>query len=117
MNNQWVRAKSFDTFCPLGPAIVLASPDIDPQNLNLKTVLNGEVVQSSNTRDMIFSVAEIISFISQATTLLPGSVILTGTPQGVGFTRSPPVYLHPEDVIECSIEGIGTLRNSVIAES
>ena len=80
---QWSFSKSFDTFCPLGPALLVADPSVNPDNLRLETRLNGKTVQQSSTSDMIFNVAEIISFLSQSTTLLPGTVILTGTPEGV----------------------------------
>ena len=108
-----VRGKSFDTFCPLGPEIVTADEFKDPQNLRLTCVLNGQVMQDGNTSDMIFPVAELIAFLSIGATLLPGSVILTGTPSGVGFTRKPPVYLMPGDTVEVNVEGIGTLSNPV----
>ena len=85
----------------------------DPQNLGLNCVLNGQVMQDANTSDMIFPVAELITFLSTGMTLLPGTVILTGTPSGVGFTRKPPVFLMPGDTIEATVEGIGTLSNSV----
>jgi 2-keto-4-pentenoate hydratase/2-oxohepta-3-ene-1,7-dioic acid hydratase in catechol pathway len=112
---QWVRGKSVDTFCPLGPA--LATPDEvpDPQALSLETRLNGEVMQRSSTAEMIFSVAELIADLSREMTLLPGTIILTGTPAGVGFTRTPPVFLKPGDELELTIDGIGTLRNPVRA--
>jgi 2-keto-4-pentenoate hydratase/2-oxohepta-3-ene-1,7-dioic acid hydratase in catechol pathway len=110
---QWVRGKSFDTFCPLGPALVTADEIRNPQNLDLNCVLNGQVMQEADTSDMIFSVAELIAFLSTGMTLLPGTVILTGTPSGVGFTRKPPVFLRPGDTIEATVEGIGTLSNSV----
>ena len=110
---QWVRGKSFDTFCPLGPVLVSAEEIPDPQALPIRSVLNGRTMQSSNTADMIFSVAELIAFISRDTTLLPGTVILTGTPEGVGFARQPPVFLADGDTIEVTIEGIGTLSNPV----
>jgi len=110
---QWVRGKSFDTFCPLGPELVTTDALTDPQNLRLTCVLNGQVMQDANTSDMIFPVAELVSFLSTGTTLLPGSVILTGTPSGVGFTRKPPVFLMPGDIVEVTVEGIGTLRNPV----
>lgn len=112
---QWVRGKSFDTFCPLGPALVTRDEIPDPQNLRLRTILNGRVMQESSTSDMIFSVAQLVSFISQDTTLLPGTVILTGTPPGVGFARRPPVFLKPGDVVTVEIEGIGSLTNPVEA--
>ena len=112
-SGQWVRGKSFDTFCPLGPELVTADELTDPQKLRLTCVLNGEVMQDANTSDMIFPVAELISFLSTGMTLLPGAVILTGTPSGVGFTRKPPVFLMPGDKVEMTVEGIGTLSNPV----
>ena len=110
---QWIRGKSFDTFCPMGPLLVTADEITDPQDLAIRSELNGQTMQSSNTHDMIFSVAQLIAFISRDTTLLPGTVILTGTPEGVGFARKPPVYLADGDTIEVIIEGIGTLVNTV----
>jgi 2-keto-4-pentenoate hydratase/2-oxohepta-3-ene-1,7-dioic acid hydratase in catechol pathway len=110
---QWVRGKSFDTFCPLGPELVTTDELGDPQNLRVTCTLNGQVMQDANTSDMIFPVAELIAYLSTGATLLPGSVILTGTPSGVGFTRKPPVFLMPGDTIEVSVEGIGTLSNPV----
>jgi len=112
-SGQWVRGKSFDTFCPLGPELVTTDEISDPQKLRLTCELNGQVLQDGNTGDMIFSVAELISFLSSGTTLLPGTVILTGTPSGVGFTRKPPVYLMPGDTVNITLEGIGTLSNPV----
>ncbi|OQS05386.1 fumarylacetoacetate (FAA) hydrolase [Thraustotheca clavata] len=114
---QWCRAKSFDTFCPLGPCLVPPSVIPDPQALKIETYLNGECVQSSSTQDMIFSVAELISLLSQDTTLPAGTVILTGTPEGVGYTRKPPLYLKPGDKVEIRIENIGSLVNPVVAAS
>ena len=110
---QWVRGKSFDTFCPLGPELVSADEISDPQHLQVTCELNGQVMQDASTADMIFPVAELISFLSTGTTLLPGTVILTGTPSGVGFTRKPPVFLKPGDTVNVSVEGIGTLSNPV----
>ena len=112
-SGQWVRGKSFDTFCPLGPELVGTDEISDPQNIRVTCELNGQVMQDANTGDMIFPVAELISFLSTGTTLLPGTVILTGTPSGVGFTRNPPVYLMPGDTVNVSLEGVGTLSNSV----
>jgi 2-keto-4-pentenoate hydratase/2-oxohepta-3-ene-1,7-dioic acid hydratase in catechol pathway len=112
-SGQWVRGKSFDTFCPLGPELVTADELVDPQNLHLTCVLNGQVMQDANTSDMIFPVTELISFLSTGTTLLPGTVILTGTPSGVGYTRKPPVFLMPGDTVDMTVEGIGTLSNPV----
>lgn len=113
---QWVRGKSFDTFCPLGPCIVTADEIPDPNDLAVKTVLNGELVQNSNTANMIFDVPYLISFLSESMTLLPGTVILTGTPEGVGFSRKPPLFLKNADTIRIEIERIGTLENRVESE-
>ena len=113
---QWCRGKSFDTFCPLGPALVTPDELPDPQTLNLSTRLNGQVMQEANTSDMIFPVADLISRLSQGTTLLPSTVILTGTPSGVGMARKPPLFLKPGDRLELSIDKIGTLRNPVEGE-
>ncbi len=110
---QWIRGKSFDSFCPLGPVLVGADEIPDPQCLPIRSTLNGRTMQASNTADMIFSVAELIAFISRDTTLLPGTVILTGTPEGVGFARQPPVFLTDGDTVEITIEGIGSLSNPV----
>lgn len=111
---QWIRGKSFDTFCPLGPALVTQDAIPDPQALRLRTVLNGEEMQRGTTDDMIFSVARLVSFLSQDTTLLPGTVILTGTPPGVGFARNPPVFLKSGDEVTVEVEGIGALTNPVV---
>lgn len=113
---QWSRGKSFDTFCPLGPWIVTKEEIANPDNLGIRAVLNGQTVQESNTANMIFNVREIVSKLSQSMTLLPGTVILTGTPEGVGFTRKPPLYLRAGDVISVEIENIGTLTNKVVRE-
>lgn len=110
---QWIKGKSFDTFCPLGPWLVTADELEDPDHLDIECVLNGNTMQKSNTSDMIFSVSQIISYLSESTTLVPGTLILTGTPSGVGFTRNPPVYLSPGDVLETKIEKIGVLKNQI----
>ena len=110
---QWVKAKSFDTFCPLGPALVTADQIPHPQDLSIEFRLNGAVMQSGHTSDMIFTVAECISYLSQDATLLPGSVILTGTPSGVGFTRNPRIFLAPGDTMEVEIQLVGCLTNGV----
>jgi len=110
---QWIRAKSFDTFCPLGPAIVTLDEIPDPGNLAVECRLNGTVMQSGSTSDMIFSIPEIIAYLSEDTTLLPGTVILTGTPAGVGFIRTPPVYLKNGDELETQISSLGTMKNPV----
>ncbi len=113
--SQWFRGKSFDTFAPLGPAIVTADEIVDVQNLRLTTTVNDEVMQDSNTRNMIFDVVSIIEFISQDITLIPGDVIATGTPSGVGIFRDPPIVLKDGDTVECSIEKIGSIRNEVVS--
>lgn len=113
---QWVRGKSFDTFCPLGPCVVTADEIPDPGILGIRAILNGKVMQESNTQDMIFDVKALISDISRSFTLLPGTVILTGTPEGVGFTRQPPVFLREGDLITIEIDGIGSLSNRVERE-
>jgi len=109
---QWNRGKSFDTFCPLGPSLVLA-PFLDPETLTLTTVVNGRELQRGHTSDMIFSVRKLISFLSQDTTLLPGTVILTGTPEGIGWARDPKVLLKAGDRVDITISGIGTISNPV----
>ena len=109
-DGQWARAKSHDTFCPVGPAIVTG---LDADNLAISCRLDGEVMQASSTSDMIFPVRRIVSHLSRCFTLLPGTLILTGTPGGVGFKRNPPVFLRPGQVVEVEIEGIGTLVNPV----
>ncbi|MCB1857200.1 MAG: fumarylacetoacetate hydrolase family protein [Gammaproteobacteria bacterium] len=110
---QWVRGKSFDGFCPLGPVLVTADEIPDPQALRVRTLLNGQTMQDGNTADMIFPVARLIHLLSQDTTLLPGTLILTGTPAGVGFTRNPPVFLAAGDQVEIRIDSIGSLVNPV----
>lgn len=110
---QWTRAKSFDTFCPLGPFLVPPKFAGDPDDMTITTKVNGVTMQSANTSDMVHSVAELISFLSQGTTLQPGTVILTGTPSGVGYVRNPPVFLKRGDKVDISISRLGTLSNSV----
>ncbi len=113
---QWARGKSFDTFCPLGPWIVTKDEITDPDNLSISAILNGRIVQSSRTDQMIFSISQIVSNLSQSLTLLPGTIIMTGTPDGVGFTRQPPLFLKDGDSISVDIEKIGVLTNQVIRE-
>ncbi|MGH7682853.1 MAG: fumarylacetoacetate hydrolase family protein, partial [Vulcanimicrobiaceae bacterium] len=113
--SQWGAGKAIDTFAPLGPVLVTADEIPDPQKLAVKTRLNGEVVQNSSTADMIFSVAQMIAFLSDLMTLEAGDVIATGTPEGVGFTRKPPLFMKDGDVIEMEIEKIGVLRNPIVA--
>jgi 2-keto-4-pentenoate hydratase/2-oxohepta-3-ene-1,7-dioic acid hydratase in catechol pathway len=114
--SQWCRGKTFDTFCPLGPALVTPDEIKNPNDLKISTRVNGVTLQDSNTRDMIFPVDELIAFLSGSTTLEPGTVILTGTPEGVGMGRKPPLFLKGGDVVEIEIEGIGVLRNPVVEE-
>lgn len=110
---QYVRGKSFDTFCPLGPFLLTGEDSPDPAELRLRTFLNGECVQESSTADLVFSVPELIAFASTDTTLLPGTVILTGTPEGVGHARQPPRYLRAGDSVAVEIETLGRLENPV----
>ncbi len=114
-DRQWVRAKSLDTFCPLGPVIVTADEIPDPQALRLSCRLNGQTMQDSTTAEMIFGVAELVSRLSHSFTLLPGDIIATGTPDGVGVFRKPQVFMQDGDVVEAEVEGIGVLRNPVSA--
>lgn len=114
-DGQWTRGKSFDTFCPVGPILVPAAAIPDPQALRIRCLLNGEPMQDASTADMIFPVAEVISFLSESITLEPGDLIATGTPPGCGFARKPPVYLRPGDVVAVEIERIGMLTNPVVA--
>ena len=114
-DKQWTRGKSLDTFAPLGPFITTRDEIEDVQSLKIEGVLNGEVMQSSNTSRMIFKVAYLVSYLSQGITLQPGDVIASGTPDGVGIFRKPPVLLKPGDVFEVEIEKLGTLRNPVVA--
>lgn len=114
-DGQWIRGKSLDTFCPLGPVVVTADAIADPQALPLRTRVNGETVQDSTTAEMVFGVAELLSYCSHSFTLEPGDVVLTGTPWGCGEFMDPVRSLQDGDVVEVEIEGIGTLRNPVSA--
>ena len=111
--HQWCRAKSFDTFCPLGPWVVTPDELPDPLHVRIASRLNGKIMQESNTAQMIFDVPALLEFLSADTTLPAGAVILTGTPHGVGMARQPPVWLQPGDTIAVDIAGIGTLENPV----
>jgi 2-keto-4-pentenoate hydratase/2-oxohepta-3-ene-1,7-dioic acid hydratase in catechol pathway len=113
-DKQWARAKSFDTFCPLGPVMATADA-IDSANVAIRSELNGEGMQDSTTADMIFPVRFLVSYLSHQFTLAPGTVILTGTPPGVGFARKPPRYLRSGDQISVALDGIGRLTNPVVA--
>jgi 2-keto-4-pentenoate hydratase/2-oxohepta-3-ene-1,7-dioic acid hydratase in catechol pathway len=112
---QWTRSKSLDTFCPIGPYVATRDEVPDPQNLFIRAILNGETVQDGTTSKMIFSVAELVSFLSRGMTLEPGDVIITGTPPGVGMARDPQLWLKPGDEITIEIEGLGSLTNPVEA--
>jgi 2-keto-4-pentenoate hydratase/2-oxohepta-3-ene-1,7-dioic acid hydratase in catechol pathway len=112
---QWTRSKSIDTFAPVGPYIATRDEVPDPQSLYIRCVLNGEVVQDGTTSDMIFSVAEVVSFLSSGMTLMPGDIIMTGTPAGVGFVREPALFMKAGDEVSVEIEGLGTLTNPVEA--
>jgi 2-keto-4-pentenoate hydratase/2-oxohepta-3-ene-1,7-dioic acid hydratase in catechol pathway len=111
--NQWARGKSLDTFCPYGPHIVTRDEIPDPHDLAISCALNGKVMQSSNTKNLIFKIPQIIAHISQGTTLMPGDLIPTGTPFGVGFSRTPPVFLKDGDECVCEVSKIGKIRNRV----
>jgi 2-keto-4-pentenoate hydratase/2-oxohepta-3-ene-1,7-dioic acid hydratase in catechol pathway len=113
---QFCQGKSFDTFCPLGPVLVTRDEIPNPNALRIKTVLNGQVMQDWNTDDMVFDVPALIEFLSGSKTLLPGTVILTGTPHGVGVARKPPVFLKPGDTVTVEVEKIGALTNPVVEE-
>lgn len=115
-SRQWTAGKNFDSTMPIGPELVTAD-ELDPSDLELTTRLNGEVMQSARTSEMIFDVGRTIEHVSSFTTLRPGDVIATGTPSGVGFARTPPLWLMPGDLIEVSIEGIGRIANRVVAEA
>jgi 2,4-diketo-3-deoxy-L-fuconate hydrolase len=116
-DGQWTRGKSFDTFCPVGPALVPAAEISDPQSLRIQCHVNGETLQDSSTSEMVFGIREQIAFISEAITLEPGDLIATGTPAGVGMGRKPPVFLADGDEVTIEVEGIGSLTNPVVAAS
>jgi 2-keto-4-pentenoate hydratase/2-oxohepta-3-ene-1,7-dioic acid hydratase in catechol pathway len=111
---QWMVGKTFDTFAPCGPVLVTADEVPDPHNLGIRLRLNGKTMQDSNTKQMIFSVGEVVSYLSQVFTLEPGDLIYSGTPPGVGMARKPPVFLKPGDTCEVEIDGLGVLRNPVV---
>lgn len=113
---QWCRGKSFDTFAPLGPCLVTRDSLPNPGALRIQTFLNGKQMQDGNTRDMIFDVPALVAFLSESTTLLPGTVIMTGTPAGVGMGRKPPVWMKAGDEVSVIVEGIGMLTNPVYDE-
>lgn len=113
---QWLLGKTFDTFAPFGPHLVTADEIEDPHQLNISLRLNGETMQDSNTRQLIFPIDQLIAHLSSVCTLTPGDVLFTGTPPGVGMARKPPVFLQPGDVVEVEIESIGILRNGIESE-
>jgi 2-keto-4-pentenoate hydratase/2-oxohepta-3-ene-1,7-dioic acid hydratase in catechol pathway len=115
-DKQWVRGKSFDTFAPMGPYLVTGDEIGDPHNLDIKLYLNGQLLQDSNTRHLVFNVPYLIAFLSKAFTFLPGDVVSTGTPAGVGVFRKPPIFMKPGDTVEIEIAKIGRLTNRVVAE-
>ena len=115
-DNQWIRGKSIDTFAPMGPCLVTTSSLSDGDGLDISLQLNGHTMQHSNTSNLIFKVPELISYVSEVLTLEPGDVISTGTPGGVGFSRNPPVFMRAGDIVEINLEGVGTLRNKVVAK-
>jgi 2-keto-4-pentenoate hydratase/2-oxohepta-3-ene-1,7-dioic acid hydratase in catechol pathway len=111
---QWMVGKTFDTFAPVGPVLVTADEVPDPHNLGIRLRVNGQTMQDSSTKQLIFGVADLIAYLSQVFTLEPGDLIFTGTPPGVGFARKPPVFLKGGDVVEVEIDGLGVLRNPVV---
>ncbi|MDW8354412.1 MAG: fumarylacetoacetate hydrolase family protein [Bryobacterales bacterium] len=113
---QWLMGKTFDTFAPMGPWLVTADEIPDPHSLDITCEINGEVLQHSNTRQFIFRIPDLIAFLSSVFTLEPGDVVSTGTPPGVGFARKPPRFLRPGDEVVVRIQGVGELRNPVVAE-
>jgi 2-keto-4-pentenoate hydratase/2-oxohepta-3-ene-1,7-dioic acid hydratase in catechol pathway len=114
--DQWIRGKSLETFCPLGPYLVTKDEIPDPHNLKIRTLVNGEVMQDSNTKELLFKIPHLIAYLSRAFTLLPGDVIVTGTPPGVGSARKPPLFLKNGDVVTIETEGLGSLTNPCVEE-
>ncbi len=115
-STQWSMSKCFPTFCPLGPAIVTAGEIPDPHALDISLSIDGETLQHSNTRELVFKIPELIGYISSITPLLPGDIISTGTPPGVGLGRNPKRWLKPGETVTVTIEGLGSLTNPVVAE-
>ena len=114
--DQWIMGKSLDTFCPLGPYLVTSDEIADPHNLSIRCLVNGEALQDSSTKELIFKIPYLIAYLSRGFTLLPGDVITTGTPDGVGAFRDPPVYLKDGDVTTVEVEGLGQLTNPCVEE-
>ena len=115
--SQWMMGKTFDTFCPCGPWLVTADEIADPHALDIKMTINGEVLQHSNTRELIFRIPDLVAYLSSVFTLEPGDIVSTGTPSGVGFARKPPRWLKAGDEAVVEVEGLGSLRNPVVAET
>jgi 2-keto-4-pentenoate hydratase/2-oxohepta-3-ene-1,7-dioic acid hydratase in catechol pathway len=115
-STQWSMSKSFPTFCPLGPSIVSADEIADPHNLQISLTINGETLQNSNTRELVFKIPDLIEYLSSITPLLPGDIISTGTPPGVGLGRTPKRWLKPGETVTVTVEGLGSLTNPVVAE-
>jgi acylpyruvate hydrolase len=115
-DGQWQRGKSCDTFAPMGPWILTADEVADPQKLGIRLRVNGQTLQSSNTDQMVFGAVDLVAYIAETITLEPGDVIATGTPSGVGFARQPPIFLKAGDVVEVEIDGLGVLKNPVMAD-
>lgn len=113
---QWLMGKTFDTFAPMGPYLVTADEVPDPHNLNVKLTLNGQVMQDSSTKELIFNIPQLLAHLTQVVTLEPGDIVSTGTPPGVGMARKPPVFLKAGDTMTVEVEGLGQLTNPVIAE-
>ena len=114
--DQWIMGKSLDTFCPLGPYLVTRDEIADPGNLAIRCLVNGEALQDSNTSEQIFGIPYLVAYLSRGFTLLPGDVVTTGTPHGVGAFRNPPVFLKDGDVVSVEVEGLGKLTNSCVEE-
>ena len=115
-STQWSMSKSFPTFCPLGPCIVTADEVAEPHNLDISLTIDGETMQHSNTRELVFKIPDLIEYLSSITPLLPGDIISTGTPPGVGLGRNPKRWLKPGEIVTVSVEGLGSLTNPVVAE-
>jgi 2-keto-4-pentenoate hydratase/2-oxohepta-3-ene-1,7-dioic acid hydratase in catechol pathway len=113
---QWSMSKNFPTFCPIGPAIVTAGEIDDPHQLNIRLTIDGELLQNSNTRELVFKIPELIEYLSSITPLLPGDIVSTGTPPGVGLGRTPKRWLKPGETVTITIDGLGSLTNPVVAE-
>jgi len=114
--SQWVMGKTFDTFAPMGPYLVTADEIADPHNLPISLTVNGETLQNSNTKELIFKIPDLVEFLSSIMTLEPGDIVSTGTPSGVGFSYNPPKWLKPGDEVVVKVEGLGELRNVCVAE-